>query len=49
MSHACCVTIPLSAVFVIVIFLDRTDLLFLGVIHANSYGFGESAHLLGLV
>ena len=24
-------------------------LLFLGVIHANSDGFGESAHLLGLV
>ena len=26
-----------------------TYLLFLGVIHANSDGFGESAHLLGLV
>ena len=26
-----------------------THLLFLGVIHANSDGFGESAHLLGLV
>ena len=24
-------------------------ILFLGVIHANSDGFGESAHLLGLV
>ena len=35
--------------FVIVIFPDHTDLLFLGVIHANSDGFGESAHLLGLV
>ena len=28
---------------------DHTHLLFLGVIHANSDGFGESAHLLGLV
>ena len=35
--------------FVIVIFPDHTDLLFLGVIHANSDDFGESAHLLGLV
>ena len=35
--------------FVIVTFPDHTDLLFLGVIHANSDGFGESAHLLGLV
>ena len=35
--------------FVIVIFPDHTDLVFLGVIHANSYGFCESAHLLGLV
>ena len=35
--------------FVIVIFPDHTDLLFLGVIYANSDGFGESAHLLGLV
>ena len=26
-----------------------THLLFFGVIHANSDGFGESAHLLGLV
>ena len=26
-----------------------THLLILGVIHANSDGFGESAHLLGLV
>ena len=31
--------------FVIVIFPN----LFMGVIHANSDGFGESAHLLGLV
>ena len=53
MSRACCVAIPLSAMglmqIVIVIFPDHTDLLFLAVIHANSYGFGESAHLLGLV
>ena len=35
--------------FVIVIFPDHTDLQFLGVIHTNSEGFGESAHLLGLV
>ena len=35
--------------FVIVIFPDLTDLLFLGVIHANSDGFGECAHLPGLV
>ena len=35
--------------FVIVIFPDQTELLFLGVLHANSDGFGESAHLLGLV
>ena len=35
--------------FAIVIFPDHTHLLFFGVIHANSDGFGESAHLLGLV
>ena len=35
--------------FVILIFSDHTHLLFLGVIHANSDGFGESAHLLGLI
>ena len=35
--------------FVIVIFPNHNHLLFLGVIHANSDGFGESAHLLGLV
>ena len=35
--------------FVIVIFPYLTHLLFLGVIHANSDGFGEPAHLLGLV
>ena len=31
------------------IFPDHAHLLFLGVIHANSDGFGEPAHLLGLV
>ena len=35
--------------FGIVIFPDHTNFLFLGVIHANSDGFGESAQLLGLV
>ena len=35
--------------FVIVIFPNHTQLLFLGVIHLNSDGFGESAHLLVLV
>ena len=35
--------------FVIVIFPDYTHLLFLGVIHTNSDGFGEYAHLLSLV
>ena len=35
--------------FVIVIFPNHTQLLFLGVIHANSDGFGKSAHLLSLV
>ena len=35
--------------FVIVIFPNHTQLLFVGVIHLNSDGFGESAHLLGLV
>ena len=34
---------------VIVIFPNLYHLLFLGVIHANSDGFGESAHLLDLV
>ena len=47
--------IPLSAwvclQFVIMIFPDPydTNLHFLGVIHADSNGFGESVHLLGLV
>ena len=33
--------------FGMVIFPDHIHLLILGVIHANSDGFGESAHLLG--
>ena len=38
-------SVPLVCLqFVIVIFPNRTHLLFLGVIHANSDGFGESAH-----
>ena len=54
MSHACCVAIPLSAIGLSAvcdcdILPDHTDLLFFGVIHANSDGFGQSAHLLGLV
>ena len=35
--------------FVIVIFTDHTHLLFLGFMHGNSDGFGESANLLGIV
>ena len=49
MSHDCCVVIPLSAMGLSVVCDCDTYLLFLGVIHANSDGFGESAHLLGLV
>ena len=55
MSRDCCVPISLDAMslsavcdFVIVIF-SRSYSLFLGAIHANSDGFGESAHFLGLV
>ena len=44
-----CLFCGYSSHFVIVIFPNHTHLLFLGVIHANSDGFGESAHLLGLV
>ena len=39
----------LSAVCDCDILILHTDLLFLGVIHENSDGFGECAHLLGLV
>ena len=54
MSHACFVAILLSAMGLSAvcdcdISQYHTHLLFLGVIHANSDGFGESAHLLGLV
>ena len=41
--------IPLSAMGLSAVCECDTHLLFLGVIHANSDGFGESAHLLGLV
>ena len=49
MSRDCCVAIPLSAMDLSAVCDCDTHLLFLGVIHANSDGFGESAHLLGLV
>ena len=48
-SRDCCVGIPLSAMGLSAVCDCDTHLLFLGVIHANSDGFGESAHLLGLV
>ena len=44
-----CVVIPLSAMALSAVCDCDTHLLFLSVIHANSDGFGESAHLLGLV
>ena len=47
------VAIPLSAMGLSAVcdcdFPNHTHLLFLGIIHANSDGFGESAHLLCLV
>ena len=49
MSHDCCVVISLSAMGLSAVCDCDTHLLFLGAIHANSDGFGESAHLLGLV
>ena len=50
MSHACFVAIPLSAMGLSAVCdISQSYSLFLGVIHANSDGFGESAHLLGLV
>ena len=49
MSRDCCVAIPLSVIGRSAVCDCDTHLLFLGVIHANSDGFGESAHLLGLV
>ena len=44
-----CVAIPLSAMGLFAVCDCDTHLLFLGVIHTNSDGFGESAHLLSLV
>ena len=49
MSRDCCVAIPLSAMGLSAVCDCDTYLLFLGVIHANSDDFDESAHLLGLV
>ena len=52
MSRDCWVAIPLSAMGLSEICdcdISQSYSLFLGVIHANSDGFGESAHLLGLV
>ena len=49
-SRDCCVAIPLGAMGLSAVCdCDHTHLLILGVIHAYSIGFGESAHLLGLV
>ena len=41
--------IPLSAMGLSAVCDCVTHLLFLGVIHANSNGLGESTHLFGLV
>ena len=49
MSRDCCAAIPLSAMGLSAVCDHDTHLLFLGVIHTNSDGFGESAHLFGLV
>ena len=52
MSRDRCVAIPLGAMGLSAVFdcdISRSFSLFLGVIHAISDGFGESAHLLGLV
>ena len=53
MSRDCCVAIPLLAMGLSAVcdcdISQSYRFLFLGVIHANSDGFGESAHLLGLV
>ena len=49
MSYDCCVAIPISAMDLSAVCDCDTHLVFLGVIHANSDGFGESEHLLGLV
>ena len=44
-----CLVISLSAMSLSAVCDCDTHVLFLRVIHANSVGFGESAHLLGLV
>ena len=49
MSRDCCVAIPLTAMDLSANCDCDTHLLILGVLHANSDGFCESAHLLGLV
>ena len=53
MSRDYCVASPLGAMGLSAVcdcvIPDHSHLLFLGVIHANSDCFGESAHLLGLV
>ena len=49
MSRECCVAIPPSAMGLSAVCDCDTHILFLGVIHANSDGFDESTHLLGLV
>ena len=53
MSRNCCVAIPLCAMDLSAVCdcdISRSySLTILGVIHANSDGFDESAHLLGLV
>ena len=49
MSRDCCVAIALSAMGLSAVCNCDTHLTFFGVIHANSDGFGEFAHLLGLV
>ena len=49
MSRDCCVAIPLSGTGLSAVCDCDTHLIFWGVINANSNGFGESAHLLGLV
>ena len=49
MSRDFCVAIPFTAMCLSAACDCDTHLLFLGVIHANSDGFGDSAHLLGLV
>ena len=49
MSRDCCVGIPLSAMGLSAVSDCDTHLLISGVRHADSDGFGESAHLLGQV